>query len=94
MAHRIVWSRRAAQDLDSITDYIAADSPAYAAVVLKNIVNQTRILARFPRAGRKVPEFDDENIRELVVYSYRIIYRLQQDETLIVAVIHGKRILQ
>ncbi len=94
MAHRIVWSRRAAQDLDSITDYIAADSPAYAGVVLKNIVNQTRILARFPRAGRKVPEFDDENIRELIVYSYRIIYRLQNDEVLVVAVIHGKRVLQ
>jgi toxin ParE1/3/4 len=94
MAHRIVWSRRAAQDLQSITDYIAADSPAYAGIVLKTIVNQTRILARFPQAGRKVPEFDDENIRELVVYSYRIIYRLQDDEALIVAVIHGKRILQ
>jgi len=94
MAHRIVWSSRAAQDLDSITEYIAADSPAYAGVVLKNIVNKTRILARFPQAGRKVPEFDDENLRELVVYSYRIIYRLQQDEALIVAVIHGKRVLQ
>ena len=94
MAHRIVWSKRAVQDLDSIADYIAADSPAYAGVVIKNIVNQTRILARFPQAGRKVPEFDDENIRELIVYSYRIIYRLEQDEALIVAVIHGKRILQ
>jgi plasmid stabilization system protein ParE len=94
MAHRIVWSKRAAQDLESITGYIATDSPAYAGVVLKNIVNQTRILARFPRAGRRVPEFDDENVRELVVYSYRIIYRLQQDEALIVAVIHGKRVLQ
>jgi toxin ParE1/3/4 len=57
-------------------------------------VNQTRILTRFPRAGRKVPELDDENVRELVVYSYRIIYRLQDDDALIVAVIHGKRILQ
>jgi plasmid stabilization system protein ParE len=66
MAHRIVWSKRAAQDLDSITDYIAADSPAYASVVLKSIVNQTRMLARFPQAGRKVPEVDDENIRELI----------------------------
>ncbi len=94
MAHRIVWSKRAARDLDSIIDYIATDSPAYAGIVLKNIVNQTRILARFPRAGHKVPEFDDENIRELVIYSYRTIYRLQEDEALIVAVIHGKRILQ
>lgn len=41
-----------------------------------------------------MPEFDDENMRELLVYSYRIIYRLQNDEALIVAVIHGKRILQ
>jgi plasmid stabilization system protein ParE len=57
-------------------------------------VNQTKILGRFPQAGRKVPEFDDENIRELVVYSYRIIYRLQENEVLIVAVIHGKRVLQ
>ena len=64
------------------------------ALVLKNIVNQTRMLARFPQAGRKVPEFDDESVRELVVYSYRIIYRLQQDEALIVPVIHGKRVLQ
>ena len=41
-----------------------------------------------------VPEYDDENLRELIVYSYRIIYRLGQDEVLIVAVIHGKRVLQ
>ena len=71
MAHRIVWSNRAAQDLDSITDYIAAESD--------------EDTTRFPQAGRKVPEFDDENVRELVVYSYRIIYRLQQAEALIVA---------
>ena len=48
---------------------------------------------RFPRVGHKVPEFDDENIRELAVYSYRIIYRLQGDEVVIAAVIYGKRIL-
>jgi plasmid stabilization system protein ParE len=94
MAHRIIWSKRAANDLEAITDYIAADSPAYARTVLKKILSQTRILARFPRAGRKVPEFDDDSMRELIAYSYRIIYQLQDDEALIIAVIHGKRILQ
>ena len=94
MARRIVWSSRAAKDLDSIVDYIGADSPSYAGTVLKNIVNQTRILTRFPQAGRMVPEFDDEDLRELILYSYRIIYRVQNDEALIVAVIHGKRVLQ
>jgi toxin ParE1/3/4 len=61
--------------------------------VVKKIVNQTQMLAKFPRAGRKVPEFDDEDVRELVVYSYRLVYRLQDDEVVIAAVIHGKRML-
>ena len=30
------------------------------------------MLVKFPRAGRKVPEFDDDGVRELVVYSYRL----------------------
>ena len=94
MAHRVVWSRRALQDLEAIAEYIAEDSPAYAAAVVKNIVQQTKQLSQFPRSGRKVPEFDDENIREVFAYSYRIIYRLQQDEVLITAAIHGKRVLQ
>jgi toxin ParE1/3/4 len=62
--------------------------------VVRTIVNQVKTLASFPRSGRKVPEFDDEDIRELIAYSYRIIYRLEQEEILIAAVIHGKRILQ
>jgi toxin ParE1/3/4 len=93
MAHRIGWSRRALRDLEAIAEYIAADSPTYAGIVVKKIVAETRILARFPLSGRKVPEFDDENVRELIVYSYRLIYQLQHDEVVIAAVIHGKRLL-
>ena len=94
MAYRVDWSRRALQDLEAIAEYIAADSPTYAGIVVKKIVNSTRTLKQFPRAGRKVPEFGDENIRELLVYSYRVIYRLHGEEVIIAAVIHGKRILQ
>jgi toxin ParE1/3/4 len=94
MAHQVVWSRRASQDLEAIADYIAADSPTYAGIVVKKVVNQTKSLSLFPRSGRKVPEFDNEDIRELFVYSYRIIYRLQESEVVIAAVIHGRRILQ
>lgn len=94
MAHRVAWSRRALHDLEAIAEYIAADSPAFAGIVVKKIVNQTKMLAQFPRSGRKVPEFDSEDTRELIVYSYRIIYRLQEQEVVIAAVIHGKRILR
>ena len=94
MAHRVVWSERAYLDLESIANYIADDSPAYARAVVKGIIEQTRTLTRFPRSGRKVPEFDDENIRELIAYSYRIIYRIHEDEVLVSAIIHGRRLLQ
>lgn len=62
--------------------------------MVKKVLSQVRILAQFPRAGRKVPEFDDEKVRELIVYSYRVIYRLQENEIVIAAVIHGKRNIQ
>jgi toxin ParE1/3/4 len=55
MSRRIVWSKRAAQDLDAITDYIGADSPAYAGIVLKSMVNQTRILERSTSKAAKHP---------------------------------------
>ena len=94
MAHRVVWSQRAFQDLEAIASYIAADSAAYAGNVVKRIVSMSQSLARFPRSGRMVPEFDDEAIRELLVYSYRVIYRIEGAEVTIAAVVHGKRDLR
>jgi toxin ParE1/3/4 len=69
MAHRIAWSQRALQDLEAIANYIAEDSIAYARIVIRTIVNRVRTLSQFPRSGRKVQEFDDEDLRELIVYS-------------------------
>jgi addiction module RelE/StbE family toxin len=94
MAHRVTWSRRALQDLEAIAEYIAADSQTYAGIVVKKIVSQTKLLRQFPRVGHKVPEFDEEDLREVIVYSYRIIYRVNAGEVLIAAVVHGKRTLQ
>jgi len=41
-----------------------------------------------------VPKFGDEHIRERFVYSYRLIYRIREHQVLVVAVIHGKRLLE
>jgi toxin ParE1/3/4 len=94
MAIRVVWSRRALADLEAIAEYIAADSPAYANAVVREVVLLTHKLHQFPRSGRKVPEFDDDKIRELLAYSYRVIYRVEETEVLIAAVVHGKRMLE
>ncbi len=93
MAYRVSWSPAAMADLEAIAAYIEADSPAYARAVLKRIQTATRSLAEFPRAGRVVPEFGDEAIRELFAYSYRIIYQIRADEVVVAAVVHGRRAL-
>jgi toxin ParE1/3/4 len=94
MARRVVWSPRALADVEAIATYIASDSPFYAGSVVRRILSLTRTLETFPLAGRKVPEFDDENLRELFAYSYRIMYRIEATEVTIAAVIHGKRSLE
>ena len=93
MAYRVVWSPRALSDVEAIATYIAIDSSFYAKAVVRKIVTMTKSLARFPKSGRKVPEFDDESLRELIIYSYRIIYAVESDQITITAVIHGRRML-
>jgi len=94
MAYRIVWSPRALDDTDSIASYISRDSTAHASTVVTKIVRVTRTLKRFPFAGRMVPEFEDESLRERFVYSYRIIYRIEGQTVTVIAVIHGNRMLE
>lgn len=91
MAHRVSWSPGAIKDLEEIAAFIAKDSLTYAKSVVRKVVAATRQLAAFPNSGRVVPELGNESTRELFAYSYRIIYRVQPDEILVVAVVHGRR---
>ena len=65
MAYRLVWSPRALEDLETIAQYIAVDSGAYAAAVVTTILRTARRLSQFPFSGRIVPEFADNHIRQL-----------------------------
>ena len=94
MAHTVVWSPRAIDDVDSIAAYIAQDSEAYAASVVRLILIKAGNLSSFPFIGRIVPEFDNENIREVFAFSYRIIYEISGDAITIAAVVHGSRLLE
>lgn len=93
MAYRVAWSPRALDDLEAIAGYIALDSTVYAAAVVKTVLKTTRNISKCPFAGLVVPEFDDENIRERFVYSYRIIYRVENNVVTIATIVHGKRLL-
>jgi plasmid stabilization system protein ParE len=85
------WSAPARNDLRQIYDYIARDSRYYARVVIDKIVTSTEKLERFPDIGRVVPEIGDDNVKELFVYSYRILYEITPDAIEVLAIVHGKR---
>jgi addiction module RelE/StbE family toxin len=93
MAFKLEWSEEALEDIESIATYIEKDSPIYAKSVVSKFFEKAEILQEFSEIGRKVPEFNDEAIREIFVYSYRLIYKVEETKVLFVAVVHGKRLL-
>lgn len=90
---RVRWLRAAIEDVDAIAAYIARDSPAYAAGMVRRFLAVARDLERFPEMGRTVPEWEDESVREVIIGNYRLIYLLRDDDIHILAVIHGARML-
>jgi addiction module RelE/StbE family toxin len=94
MEYRVTWSPEALEDLESIAEYIERDSLFYAQSVVSKILGVSRNIKEFPLIGRVVPELGDENIRERFIYSYRLVYQMRQQNILMVAVIHGKRLLK
>lgn len=87
----VKWADPAKFDLRDIHDYIAKDSKYYARKVSQDIVDKSEKLNYLPEIGRVVPEIDDPNIREIFIYSYRLIYEVLPNGVQVLALIHDKR---
>ena len=90
----VTWTDQALDDLDSVCRFIARDAPRYAELFAAQVFRATDHLAQFPRLGRVVPELRRDNYREVIVQSYRVIYRLSPNEVEILTVHHGARQLR
>ncbi len=92
---KIDWSQRSISDLSALYDYIAQDSRLYAERFIAKLIRATEPLADFPELGRRVPEEPDQpNVRELLVQTYRIVYRVGAERILIATIMHGSRDLE
>ena len=80
------WTEQAVQDLESIRDFIERDSPRYGRLVVERLVEATSRIELFPLSGRMVPELGREDLRELIVGDYRIVYRLDGDLAVLLTV--------
>jgi len=90
---KVIWSPSARADLKDIVTFIAEDNPVVADDFGRALIEASKALGRFEKKGRIVPEFGIEEIREIIVSPYRIIYRLQENDSAVevIRLWHGAR---
>jgi plasmid stabilization system protein ParE len=88
---KVHWTNVALGHLSAIHDYIAQNSPRYAQRMVDRITRRSEQLASFPLLGAVVPEYDAEDIREILEKPYRIIYQVQANQIVVLAIVHAAR---
>jgi plasmid stabilization system protein ParE len=91
VAYEIDWAESAIAGLVEAIEYIAKDSPSYAAALAVRAERAGASLSELPHRGRRVPEYKDPNVRELIVGHHRLIYRVGIDTVLVLAFVHTAR---
>jgi plasmid stabilization system protein ParE len=86
---KVHWTDMAEGHLHAIYAHIAQDSPEYAKRMVDRLTRRSQQIAEFPFSGRRVPEYDVDQIREAIEGSFRIIYHIKSDQIDVLAVIHG-----
>lgn len=86
---RVHWTNTALGHLLSIYEYIGQNSPAYADRVVERLTRRSEQIETFPEAGRRVPEYDREDVREVTEKPYRIIYRIKKEQIDVLAVFYS-----
>ena len=88
----VIWTAHAKARLRQIQNYIAQDSPLYARRVSEEMVRKTIKLDSLPRRGHKTPELNEDSVREVSIYSYRIIYEIKSDDVVeVLTLVHKRR---
>ncbi len=91
---RVIWTKPALNDLDEIISYIATDSVDIAIKEYERIKDTSNDIGEFPKQGRIIPELQNENLtkfREIIVKPWRMMYRIEDNRILILAIIDGIR---
>lgn len=94
MVAALIWSGEALDDIDGIAQFIGRDSLHHAQRVVEGLFELGDVIATHPLAGRVVPELGDAQVRERFLYSYRMIYEVRPGHVEVLAVLHGRRLLE
>ncbi len=90
---KVYWANRAKDRLKLIHDYISEDSPKLALRVVDRLTARSMQLNELANSGRKVPEYQRNDVREILDRPYRIIYKIKSDRIDVLTVMHYRQIL-
>ena len=90
---RVHWTDRAKARLRLIHDYIAHDAPLVAPQVIERLIDRSRQIGAAAHAGRQVPEYQREDLHEILERPYRLIYRILPDRIDVIIVMHYRQLL-
>ena len=88
---KIIWHNRAKQDLNNHIHFIAQQSQGNALKVLENLLKLVEILELFPYAYPKEPVYDDDTVRFIAKWSFKIIYKIDAEVVYILKVFNTKQ---
>lgn len=90
---KILWSPLAVERLEDIYEYISKENISAAQKMIDKIFKRVESLSKYPKRGRKVPEANREEIREVFENEYRIIYRAESKRIFILTIRNFKQLL-
>ncbi len=90
---KVYWTDRAKHRLKAIHDYISEESPAITDKTVRKIVAKSRQSAEHPHAGRKIPEYQRNDCREILPHPYRVVYRIRSHQIDVLSVMHDRQLL-
>ncbi len=88
---KLIWSGKALNELERIGEYIGEDDPRAATRFVSRLWKRAATLKKHSRLGRIVPEAGDESLREVIEGNYRIVYRLEKGQIIVVTIFEGHR---
>ena len=77
---RIIWHDKAYNDLYENVGYIAKESPQNARHVLNTLLQLGESLGNMPYKYPKEPVYNAENVRFVIQWHYKMIYRITETE--------------
>jgi len=91
---KILISESAFNDLEAIKEYYLREGvPQLGVEFVIKIISHIEKLENNPEIGRKVPEFNEKNIRELIHPPFRVVYLKEEKNINVIRVWRSERLL-